>query len=258
MDRQPVDLVRVPREEKYYAVDDVLGRDAASVFPTEARTPGLGADAVRALLGGDRKFISESELQEIKATTGGAGRVEDGSVAADRPLAQVLQDQKDAKEAKFQEQWRLMKTGKNRPLDEDEMQFLDGVAEAEAARQEAAAAEEAEELRGYHEALARQEAARAAAEAAEEAAAGAGGAAPAMGPALPSLPPPAAKARPAARPKIQVQVRARVVPRPADAPGEAPPEAKRQKAEAAQQAEEEEGGADLLGLLGGYGSDSDS
>jgi hypothetical protein len=90
-------------------------------------------------------------LQEIKAATGGKGRVEDGSIAADKPLAQVLQDAKDAKEAAFQEGWKQMKVGKNRPLDEDEMGFLDSLAEAEAEQQRQVAREEADELAAYHQ-----------------------------------------------------------------------------------------------------------
>ena len=34
---------------------------------------------------------------------------------------------KDLKEEKFQEGWKTMKEGKNRPLEEDEIEFLDEV-----------------------------------------------------------------------------------------------------------------------------------
>lgn len=50
------------------------------------------------------------QLHEIKQAHGGVGRVEDGSIAADKPLAKILLEQKEAKEAAFQEQWRKMKT----------------------------------------------------------------------------------------------------------------------------------------------------
>ena len=41
-----------------------------------------------------------------------------------KPLWQILQEQKDLKEEKFQEGWKTMKEGKNRPLEEDEIEFL--------------------------------------------------------------------------------------------------------------------------------------
>ena len=154
-----------------------MGRDIASVFPTESKKAALQSDAAQAiLLKGKQKFISETELEEIKAATGGRGRVEDGSIAADKPLAEILREQKESKEAKFQEQWRQMKTGKNRPLDEDEYVFLDTVAEAEVQRQQRVAVEEEAELDAYHNALREQEEAkeRAAAEAEAHSIAGAG------------------------------------------------------------------------------------
>lgn len=61
--RRPPTAAPRRREEQFYAVDDVLGRDASSVFPTEARGAALGSDAIKALLGGDRKFISETEVR---------------------------------------------------------------------------------------------------------------------------------------------------------------------------------------------------
>ena len=98
------------REERFFAVEDVLGRDAASVFPTESRKAMLDSEPVKALLSENRKFISESELHEIQVAAGGRRRVEDGSVAADKPLVEVLREAREAKESKFQEQWKQMKT----------------------------------------------------------------------------------------------------------------------------------------------------
>lgn len=37
--------------------------------------------------------------------------MEDGTLAADKPLAEVLRERKEAKEAAFQDKWRLMKQG---------------------------------------------------------------------------------------------------------------------------------------------------
>jgi hypothetical protein len=50
------------REEKFYEREDVLGRDVKSVFPTESRKAVLDSDAVKAVLGDNRKFISETEV----------------------------------------------------------------------------------------------------------------------------------------------------------------------------------------------------
>ena len=52
------------REERYYDREAVLGRDAASVFPTESRRAAVaGGEALAELLGGgNRKFISETEV----------------------------------------------------------------------------------------------------------------------------------------------------------------------------------------------------
>jgi hypothetical protein len=58
-----------------------------------------------------------------------------------------------------------MKTGKNRPLDEDELEFLDGVAAAENAKRKREAEEEAAELDAFHQALKEQQEMKAKAEA---------------------------------------------------------------------------------------------
>lgn len=50
------------REEKVYDREEVFGRDAASVFPTEAKAAALDPEAVKQLIGG-KKFISESEVR---------------------------------------------------------------------------------------------------------------------------------------------------------------------------------------------------
>lgn len=50
-----------------------------------------------------------TQLASIKATRGGT--VDDGSVAADKPLAVILAERKAEKDAAFQETWKQMKTG---------------------------------------------------------------------------------------------------------------------------------------------------
>uniref|UniRef100_A0A7N1A2X6 FAM192A/Fyv6 N-terminal domain-containing protein n=1 Tax=Kalanchoe fedtschenkoi TaxID=63787 RepID=A0A7N1A2X6_KALFE len=65
-------------------------------------------------------FVSEEQLDEVKRTRG--ERVEDGTAQRDRPLFQILKENKDKKDAEFNERF------KHRPpkaLDEDETEFLD-------------------------------------------------------------------------------------------------------------------------------------
>lgn len=49
------------------------------------------------------------QLDEMKKARGLS--VEDGTAAADKPLAEVLAERKKAKQDAFDEQWRQMKTG---------------------------------------------------------------------------------------------------------------------------------------------------
>ncbi|GAB4818646.1 hypothetical protein N2152v2_005692 [Parachlorella kessleri] len=171
MDRRPVELVRVEREEQYFDREEVLGRDATSVFPTEAKKAAtLDPEALKAAIGGDRKFISASEvrsqLEEIKARRGLT--VEDGTLAPSKPLAEVLREAKEAKEQAFQDMWKQMKQGKNRPLDEDELEFLDSVADAAAEQERAVRQQEEEALAAFQEALREREEAKQAEEAAKQ------------------------------------------------------------------------------------------
>lgn len=56
------------REERYYDREEVLGRDAASVFPTEARkAAAAGAAGLAELLGANKKFISETEVGAVRS-----------------------------------------------------------------------------------------------------------------------------------------------------------------------------------------------
>ncbi|CAI5467992.1 unnamed protein product [Closterium sp. Yama58-4] len=67
-------------------------------------------------------FISETQLEENKRLRG--ERVEDGTVTVDKPLYEILKEQKEKKEAEHKEKF------KNRPpraLDEDELEFLEAV-----------------------------------------------------------------------------------------------------------------------------------
>ncbi len=57
-----MEMIRLAREEEVYDREAVLGRDATSVFPTEAKAmASSGMDALREAIG-VKKFISESEV----------------------------------------------------------------------------------------------------------------------------------------------------------------------------------------------------
>ncbi|CAO2208058.1 unnamed protein product [Urochloa humidicola] len=94
-------------------------------------------------------FISEDQLDEVKRTRG--ERVEDGTAQRDKPLFQILQENKEKKDAEFNERF------KHRPpkaLDEDETEFLEKLATSRREYEQQVANEEAEQLRSFHEAVA--------------------------------------------------------------------------------------------------------
>jgi hypothetical protein len=85
--------------EAYWTCDCAF--DGDSVAGARPRPPGPAARAPP----GPRR----PQLKQIQAARGGT--VDDGSVAADKPLAVILSERKAEKDAAFQEQWRQMKTG---------------------------------------------------------------------------------------------------------------------------------------------------
>ena len=102
-----------------------MGRDTESVFPTEMQPKGLSTDDVKEALGGSLKFVTEKQVEEIKSKEkGGHG---DAGAYSSKPLAQILSERKQQKDDEFQEKMKLLKQGKNRPLDADEIEFLEEV-----------------------------------------------------------------------------------------------------------------------------------
>ena len=108
-----------------YDRDQVLGRDTASVFPTMAQANAEKVVTATQSVLGSMNFVTETELEEIKAKRGGLLRPEDGTAAPERSLWEAIQEAKEAKERAFQEGWKTMKQGQNKPLDEEEAEFLD-------------------------------------------------------------------------------------------------------------------------------------
>ncbi|CAK8544466.1 unnamed protein product [Lathyrus sativus] len=94
-------------------------------------------------------FVSEEQLLESKKTRG--ERVEDGTAHRDRPLYEILKENKDKKDAEFNERF------KHRPpkaLDEDETEFLDSYEASRKEYERKVADEEAQQLRSFQAAIA--------------------------------------------------------------------------------------------------------
>ncbi len=149
-ERSNVEMIRiVPRkgeDEELFDVEKELGRDVTSVFGKSSfeEEEGEGKKAVNM----SSKFVTASELERLRKERAGKGGDEmndDKNEQPAKPLWQILQEQKDLKEEKFQEGWKTMKEGKNRPLEEDEIEFLDEV-EAQKRANEKRKREEEKEL----------------------------------------------------------------------------------------------------------------
>ncbi|KAK1408910.1 hypothetical protein QVD17_41063 [Tagetes erecta] len=98
-------------------------------------------------------FVSQEQLDEAKKTRG--PRVEDGTAQRDRPLFEILKENKDKKDAEFNERF------KHRPpkaLDEDETEFLDKLELSRREYEQQVADDEAIQLRSFQEAVAAQSA----------------------------------------------------------------------------------------------------
>lgn len=137
-------------EEQLFDREEVLGRDLASVFPNEVKKEaGKALEAIKDALG-SKRFITEKELEGLKKSRG--LNVDDGTLAALKPLAEVLAENKAKREAEFEQRWRMMKQGKNRPLDEDELDFLESLNRQEAEKLREWRNEELRELEAFRKA----------------------------------------------------------------------------------------------------------
>ncbi|XP_073063881.1 uncharacterized protein [Primulina eburnea] len=96
-------------------------------------------------------FVSEEQLEETRRTRG--VRVEDGTAQRDRSLYEILQENKDKKDAEFNERF------KHRPpkaLDEDETEFLDNLEMSKKEYERQLADEEKLQLENFQAAVAAQ------------------------------------------------------------------------------------------------------
>ncbi|KAH0465512.1 hypothetical protein IEQ34_005615 [Dendrobium chrysotoxum] len=96
-------------------------------------------------------FVSEEQLDEARKTRG--ERVEDGTAQRDRPLYEILRENKEKKDAEFNERF------KHRPpkaLDEDETEFLEKLEMSRKEYEQQIADDDAKQLRSFQEAVASQ------------------------------------------------------------------------------------------------------
>ncbi|CAI9104870.1 OLC1v1003654C1 [Oldenlandia corymbosa var. corymbosa] len=96
-------------------------------------------------------FVSEHQLEESRKSRG--SRVDDGTAQRDRSLFEILKENKDKKDAEFNERF------KHRPpkaLDEDETEFLDNLEMSRKEYEQQVANEEAQELQRFQAAVAAQ------------------------------------------------------------------------------------------------------
>ncbi|XP_020573511.1 protein FAM192A [Phalaenopsis equestris] len=96
-------------------------------------------------------FVSEEQLDESRKIRG--ERVEDGTAQRDRPLYEILRENKEKKDAEFNERF------KHRPpkaLDEDETEFLEKLDMSRKEYERQIADDDANQLRSFQEAVASQ------------------------------------------------------------------------------------------------------
>lgn len=87
-----VPMVRIKQPERVYDREAVLGRDASSVFPSLAQENADKVVSATQAVVGAMSFVTETELEEIKARRGGALRPEDGTMEPEKSLWAVLQE----------------------------------------------------------------------------------------------------------------------------------------------------------------------
>ncbi|KAK9136547.1 hypothetical protein Sjap_007141 [Stephania japonica] len=91
-----------------------------------------------------KNFVSQDQLDQAKRNRG--ERVEDGTAQRDKPLYEILKENKDRKDAEFNERF------KHRPpkaLDEDETEFLDKLETSRKEYEQHVADDEAQQLRSF-------------------------------------------------------------------------------------------------------------
>eukprot|EP00850_Spirogloea_muscicola_P000506 SM000002S05586 [mRNA] locus=s2:998592:999881:+ [translate_table: standard] len=90
------------------------------------------------------QFVTETELEKVRQVRG--ARPEDGTVPADRPLYEILKENKEKKDAEFKEKFRNLPP---KALDDEETEFLEAVEKQRRDIEKSQADEEARELTNF-------------------------------------------------------------------------------------------------------------
>jgi len=129
-------------------------RSTEDVFPrTQNRKQGGAlstAEAADAVGAGTSRFVSERQLSQMKQGRG--ERPDDGTAPHDTPLYEVLQQQKRQQEDQRAEQERQMMQGSMKPLDEDDVDFINKSQALSDERAQLASAEDERELSEFRRA----------------------------------------------------------------------------------------------------------
>eukprot|EP00850_Spirogloea_muscicola_P022060 SM000275S10316 [mRNA] locus=s275:12296:14297:+ [translate_table: standard] len=94
------------------------------------------------------QFVTETELEKVRQVRG--ERPEDGTVPADRPLYEILKENKEKKDAEFKEKFRNLPP---KALDDEETEFLEAVEKQRRDIEKSQADEEARELTNFQAAI---------------------------------------------------------------------------------------------------------
>ncbi|XP_024520116.1 uncharacterized protein LOC112342466 [Selaginella moellendorffii] len=96
------------------------------------------------------QFISESKLEELKSSRGAT--IQDGTLAPERPLHEILRENKQKQDKEFKDRFKHQPP---KALDPEEMEFLEGIDKVKREHDRQVAKEEALELSNFDAAVAK-------------------------------------------------------------------------------------------------------
>ena len=145
--KRVVELVRVHDTGVLNDSERQVNRDVKDVFPITSKKQVVEDAKEKGLL----------DVKTFVSATSGTDHARDHNEKSmapidTRPLAEILMEQKEQKQAEFEAGWKTMKTGKNRPLDEDEVTFLNQIVDTEAKKHLEIQKKEEEELQAFRKA----------------------------------------------------------------------------------------------------------
>jgi hypothetical protein len=146
-----VDLVRVSQDHDTSARCEGknASRDIKDVFPSHSKRVLLQVATEQGALPKEAKrFVSETEASRALQST----QISTENLPS-KPLADILREQREQKQAEFEANWKLVKQGQNTPLDEDEAAFLDQLLDSQVQQEQNIKSEVAKELQAFRKAV---------------------------------------------------------------------------------------------------------